>query len=88
MRTREILLITLLFILSFMVTEIIVSYFISIGALKRFILRIAFLVQYSMLIYLLFDSRDNVRRLQQLESNIQKTEEKSFTEESKETKEG
>ena len=71
-----------------MVTEIIVSYFISIGALKRFILRIAFLVQYSMLIYLLFDSRDNVRRLQQRESNIQKTEEKSFTEESKETKEG
>lgn len=88
MRTREIFLITLLFILSFMVTEIIVSYFISIGALKRFILRIAFLVQYSVLIYLLFDSRDNVRRLQRLGSNLPKMEEKSFTEEDKKSKEG
>lgn len=88
MRTREIFLITLLFILSFMVTEIIVSYFISIGALKRFILRIAFLVQYSVLIYFLFDSRDNVRRLQRLGSNLPKTEEKSFTEEDKKSKEG
>jgi len=87
-RTREIFLITLLFTLSFMVTEIIVSYFISIGVLKRFILRIAFLVQYSVLIYLLFDSRDNVKRLQRLESNLQKTEEKSSIEEDEKVKEG
>jgi len=79
-RAREIFLIALLFTLSFMVTEIIVSYFISIGAMKRFILRIAFLVQYSILIYLLFDSQDNVKRLQRLESNMQKMEEKSYTE--------
>ncbi|MFC1512125.1 hypothetical protein ACFL5H_02905 [Candidatus Latescibacterota bacterium] len=43
-----------LFILCFVLSEIMVTHFIDHNPVKRFILRIAFLVQYSILISFLF----------------------------------
>ncbi len=75
-KAREIFLISLLFTLSFMVTEIIISAFTFNEALKRFILRIAFLVQYSVIIYYLFDYRDKKRNLRNHEDRSSETEKK------------
>lgn len=58
-RAREIFLITLLFVLCFILTEIIISHFNVSGIFKRFILRMMFLVQYSIFINFLFDSSDD-----------------------------
>ena len=75
MNTGEILLMSLLFLTGFMVTELIVSHFIYIGALKRFILRIMLLVQYSLLIYYIFDSREKAKKNNWFEKNETESEE-------------
>lgn len=74
MNTGEILLMSLLFVAGFMATELIVSHFIYIGALEKFILRIMFLVQYSLLIYFLFDSREKTRKNNENEKNETESE--------------
>lgn len=58
----------ILFVLCFMVTEILLSYFGQLGVYRRFIIRVAFLVQYSALIYLLFDHLDSQERLKHYEN--------------------
>ncbi len=62
MNTGEILLMSLLFVTGFMVTELIVSHFIYISPLNRFILRIVLLGQYSLLLYYFFDSREKSKK--------------------------
>ena len=63
MNTVEIFLISLMFVTCFMITEVIVSHFIYLGAFKRFIFRILFMVQYSVLIYFLFDVWDRAKEI-------------------------
>jgi uncharacterized membrane protein len=65
MSTIEIFYTIILFILGFVLTEMLLSHFCSLGIYRRFILRITFLIQYSVLIYLFFDSRDDKERLKQ-----------------------
>lgn len=83
MRTKEILLLIFLFVLCFVVTEIIVSQFFLFGAFRRFTMRVLFLVQYSLLIYFLFDYYIGKGKQESHTSNLQKSEEKSFTKNTK-----
>ena len=66
-RPGEIILITLLVIVGFVMTEFIINHLIFTGALQRFIMRIGFQIQFFVLIYLFFNSRDNSRRVRVLE---------------------
>jgi hypothetical protein len=54
-RAKEILFLIFLFVVCFLVTETIISHFFLFGVYRRFFLRVFFLIQYSMLIYFLFD---------------------------------
>ena len=83
MRKKEILLLIFLFVLCFVVTEIIVSQFFLFGAFRRFTMRVLFLVQYSLLIYFLFDYYIGKGKQESHTSNLQKSEEKSFTKNTK-----
>jgi len=82
-RTKEILLLIFLFVLCFVVTEIIVSQFFLFGAFRRFTMRVLFLVQYSLLIYFLFDYYIGKGKQESPARNLQKPEEKSFTKNTK-----
>lgn len=83
MRTKEILLLIFLFVLCFVVTEIIVSQFFLFGAFRRFTMRVLFLVQYSLLIYFLFDYNIGKEKQESHTRNLQKSEGKSFTKNTK-----
>ncbi len=74
MNTGEILLMSLLFVTGFMVTELIVSHFIYIVPLNRFILRIVLLAQYSLLLYYFFDSRDKAINNKEFKENEAESE--------------
>jgi len=54
LRSRDIVCMTALFLLCFILSEGIVNYFIPEGAILRFLLRIALLIQYSIVISFLF----------------------------------
>lgn len=86
MNTREILLmfllLVILFVPGFMMTELIVSHFEFIGAFKRFILRLVFLIQYSLIIYLLFEHIGNAKKSNQCEKNASESGEISSDEKS------
>ncbi len=75
MRTKEILLLIFLFVLCFVVTEIIVSQFFLFGAFIRFTMRVLFLVQYSLLIYFLFDYYIGKGKQESHTRNLHKSEE-------------
>ncbi len=78
MNASEIVLMFFLFATGLMVTEYIVSHFIYFGAFKRLILRIMFLIQYSLLIYYFFDSRAKAKKNNQDEKNETESEEITF----------
>ena len=78
-RTKEILLFIFMFVVCFAVTEIIVSQFFLFGAFRRFTLRVLFLFQYSLLIYFLFDYYIDKGKQENHTRNLQKSERKSFT---------
>jgi len=77
-KASEIVLMFFLFVTGLMVTEFIVSHFIYFGAFNRFILRIMFLIQYSLLIYYLFDSRAKAKKNNQDEKNEPESEEITY----------
>ena len=77
MKAKEILFITLLFISGFMVSEIIISNFFFIGSLKKFLFRIAFMIQYSVLLYLVFDTFERIKEKKSDEVNNVESEEHS-----------
>jgi len=79
-KTIEILLLIFLFVLCFVVTEIIVSQFFLFGAFRRFTLRVLFMVQYSLLIYFLFDYFSGKGKQENHTRNLQKGERKSSAE--------
>jgi hypothetical protein len=57
-RSRDIVSMTALFLLCFFFSEGIVNYFIPEGAIPRFLLRVALLIQYSIIISFLFGIDD------------------------------
>ena len=54
-RTVEILLLIFMFTLCFVTTELIIAHFVIFEAFRRFLIRLLFLAQYSVLIYYLFE---------------------------------
>jgi|GEM_PF-4906366 hypothetical protein len=54
-RTIEILFLIVTFTLCFVTTELIIAHFVIFEAFRRFLIRLIFLAQYSVLIYYLFD---------------------------------
>ena len=76
MGTKEILCLTLLFILCFMITEFLVGLLFLQSPILRFFVRIGFQIQLYSLLYLFFDSFDITGRLKKLEKlNHEKTPE-------------
>lgn len=67
MKPREIILITLCVIASFLMAEFFIVNLVFHGAFQRLVLRVGFLSQILVLIYLFFDSRDISNRLTVLE---------------------
>ena len=70
MKAMEIILITLFVMVGFLGIEFIVSHIGMTSALQLFVIRICLQMQYIILIYLLFDSRESVRRIRSLEMNL------------------
>ena len=71
MKALEIILITLFVMVGFLGAEFIVSHIGVSGAFQRFLLRVSIQIQYILLIYLLFDSRESIRRIHTLEVNLE-----------------
>ena len=67
MGTKEILCLTLLFILCFMITEFFVGQLSLHSPIQRFFVRVGFQIQFYSLIYLFFDSFDITGRLTKFE---------------------
>jgi hypothetical protein len=70
MKAVEIILITLFVMVGFLGIEFIVSHIGLTSAMQLFFIRICFQMQYILLVYLLFDSRESVRRIRSLEMDI------------------
>jgi len=66
-KPSETILIALLVIAAFLLSDFLVEQFTVIGAVQRLILRIGFLAQFFAVIYVLFTTRDNARRIRELE---------------------
>ena len=67
MKPGELILIAILVLVSFILSDTIVDAVAATGAVERLFLRVGFLGQYFALIYLVFESRDNARRLREME---------------------
>ena len=77
-RTVEILLLIFMFTFCFVTTEVIIAHFVVMDAFRRFLVRLLFLAQYSLLIYYLFDyfsglfkKDDNHRDVDESHNNIE-----------------
>jgi hypothetical protein len=69
-KSKEIIIITLLVFVGFLIADYLVDNFMIHGADQRFIIRLGFQASFFILIYLFFDSRDNSQRLRKLERRI------------------
>ena len=67
METREILLLILLFLCCFFITEFLVDHLLLDNPFQRFIARVGFQILFYGFVYLLFDSRDISRRIKKME---------------------
>ena len=70
MKSGEIISITLLVIAGFCMANFLVEHLYLQSVYLRFLLRIGFQVQFLVLIYLFFESRDNSQRLKKLEKHF------------------
>lgn len=66
-KAREILLITLLVVVGFVMSDVIAQRLALYSSLQRFGMRLGFMLLFMAVIYLFFDSRDTSRRLRRLE---------------------
>ena len=69
MKPIEIILISVLVIISFLMADFLVNQLEVEGAFLRFVIRVGFQAQFFILIYLFFEARDNSRRLRELEEH-------------------
>ena len=69
MKPIEIILISVLVIISFLMADFLVNRLEVEGAFLRFVIRVGFQAQFFILIYLFFEARDNSRRLRELEKH-------------------
>ncbi|MBN1291390.1 MAG: hypothetical protein JXB48_06080 [Candidatus Latescibacteria bacterium] len=76
MKTKEILILVLLFVAGFYMAEFFVDHLVLHSPVQRFIARIGFQLQFYGLIYLLFDTRDMSRKIKNIEHYISEEESK------------
>lgn len=70
MKPSEIILISLLVIVGFLMADFLVNRLVLQGAFQRFVLRVGLQVQFYALIYFFFETRECSRRANELENNL------------------
>lgn len=70
MKTVDILLLILLFVVCFYLAEFIVGHLLLYTPMQRFLARVGLQIQFYGIVYLLLDSRDKSRRLKEIENRL------------------